>query len=272
MYTPDDKALEEREKEKLKANTMVKHISNARLEQIKLFGNNNPKIFDIEKKYGKYLYVPLALPIFELPEKEHFMSWWNANKEVTQKTDGDIVFDGYGITPFDTVDLITEIGTQWWNNNNRGESFSKEFPKLWQQFHDQLPCDKLLRLTLWSSRHSIHEHRDTAEYLDVPLSYRIKLYDENPEETLYVYDNPLQPYASGEPTMLPRAPGTNSFVWNNLRCKHGSTFNEGKRKLLAFAFGLTNVEKYEHLLETSINTYADYCITSNNSIENYVNI
>lgn len=271
MYTPGDRELHEREKEKEKAPTMVKHISLARKEQIQLFAGGNPKILELEKKYGKYLFVPLALPIFELPEKEHFMSWWESNKEVTKKLDGDIVFDGYGITPFDTVDLITEIGTQWWNSNNRSDSFKTEFPKLWQQFHDQLPCDKLLRLTLWSSRHAIHEHRDTAEYVDLPASYRIKLYDENPEETLFLYDNTLQPYTSGDPLMLPRAPDTNSFVWNNLRCKHGSVFNEGKRKILAFAFGLTNLDKYETLMDRSINNYSEYCLTSNYSTENYVN-
>lgn len=272
IYTPSNREMDERAKENLKAPTMIKHISKARLDQIHMFGGGNSKILELEKKYGNYLFVPLALPIFELPENEHFMSWWNSNKEVTKKLDGDIVFDGYGITPFDTVDLITEIGSQWWNNNNKGSSFKQEFPKLWQQFHDQLPCDKLLRLTLWSSRHAIHEHRDTAEYVDLPASYRIKLYDENSEETLYLYDNTLQPYTSGDPYMLPRAPDTNSFVWNNLRCKHGSVFNEGNRKIIAFAFGLTNLNRYEELMDKSISTYSKYCITSNNSIKNYVNI
>jgi predicted transcriptional regulator YdeE len=272
MYIPNSKTLIEREKESNKSKDIVHHISAARREQLATFGSNDPRILEVEKKYGKYLFVPLALPVFELPNQEHFLSWWKDHMHVTKKLDGDAVMLGYGIDPFETVDLITEIGNQWWEKNNKGEEFQKEFPQLWQQFNDNLPCTKLLRLTLWSSRYEIQEHRDSAEMVDMPISFRMKLYDENPEETLYLLDNPMQPYTCGEPHMLPRAPNTNSFVWNNLRVKHGSVFNPNHRKILAFAFGLVDFERYTQLIETSINTYRDYCITSNNSIENYVNI
>lgn len=272
MYTPTDKAIVEREKEKFKADEIIRHISTARKDQIHLFANNDPKIRELEEKFGKYLYVPLALPIFELPDKDHFLAWWKDHMAVTKKLDGDAVFSGYGITPFETIDVINEIGNQWWESNNHQDSFKKEFPHLWQQVHDNLPCDKILRFTLWSSRHEIQEHRDSAEYVDMPVSYRIKLYDENPSETLYVLDNPLRPYSNDEAVMLPRVPDTNSFVWNNLRCKHGSIYNPSHKKVLAFAFGLTNIKKYEELMDRSVNTYRDYCITSNYNTENYVNI
>ena len=272
MYVPNSKTLVERQAEQLNSQTIVDYTSANRKEQLAMFTNNDPRALEAERKFGKYLFVPLALPIFEMPYKEHLLSWWKQTMQVTKKLDGDTVMMGYGIDPFETVDLITDIGNQWWETNNRGNDFKQEFPHLWQQFNELLPCSKLLRLTLWSSRYEIQEHRDSAEMVDMPVSFRIKLYDENPEETLYLFDNPLQPYESGTPHMLPRAPGTNSFVWNNLRVKHGSIFNPGHKKILAFAFGLVDIERYYQLLETSINTYADYCITSNNSIENYVNI
>ena len=270
MYTPDQKAIEEREKEKLESEKHIAHMSAMRKEQIKLFGNNDPLIYDLEKTYGKYLYVPLALPIFELPNSDHFFSWWKDNMAITKKLDDDVVMKGYGITPFETVDIITEIGNQWWETNNKQESFKKEFPHLWQQFHDYIPI-KILRLTFWSSRHEIQEHRDSAEMVDLPASMRIMLYDNNPEETLYVLDNPLSPYVTEKAEMLKRAPGTNSFAWNNLRCKHGSVYNPGHKKVLAFAAGIFDVQKYGDLLERSVNTYKDYCITSKYSIENYLN-
>ena len=272
MYYPNEKTLQEREIEKADTNRLIRHMSSSRKEQLDMFTNNDPKVLEAERKYGKYLFVPLALPIFEMPEKEHFLSWWKDTMQVTKKLDGDAVMSGYGITPFETVDLITEIGTQWWETNNKGDAFRKEFPHLWQQFNELLPCRKLLRLTLWSSRHEIQEHRDSAEMVDMPVSFRIKLYDENPEETLYLFDNPMNPYSCGEPHMLPRAPNTNSFVWNNLRVKHGSIYNPAHKKILAFAFGLVDFERYHKLMETSINTYRDYCISSDYSTENYVNI
>lgn len=271
MYTPDEKALQEREREKAEANKLSEFMSSNRKEQIAIFGQGNPKAFELEKKYGKYLYVPLALPIFELPDKDRFFAWWNEKMQITKKLDDDAAMKGYGITPFETVDIVNEIGNQWWESNNQKDSFIKEFPTLWQQFNDHLPLQKILRLTFWSSRHAIQEHRDSAEYVDMPVSFRIMLYDDNPEETLYVFDNPLKPFESEPAEMLKRAPGTNSFVWNNLRCKHGSVYNQGHKKVLAFAVGIMDFEKYEELMERSVNTYKDYCITSKYSFENYLN-
>ena len=73
-------------------------------------------------------------------------------------------------------------------------------------------------------------------------------------------------------TFLPRAPDTNSFVWNNLRVKHGSVYDPAYKKILAVVVCPIDIERYSSLMETSINMYKDYCIVSNNSIENYVNI
>ena len=273
IYIPDEKALQEREKEKANADKFIEFISEQRKQQIGLYGAAGAQRHsDLENKYGKYLFVPLALPIFEVPDKEHFFAWWSSHMAITKKLGGDAVMSGYGITPFETIDIVNEIGNQWWEANNQRESFKSEFPKLWQQFNDYLPFDKLLRLTFWSSRHAIQEHRDSAEFMDAPGSLRVMLYDNNPEETLYVFDNPLSPFESGEPHMLPRAPGTNSFVWNNLRVKHGSIYNPGHKKVLAFAAGLFNIDKYEELMENSLNLYKDYCITSKYSIEQYVNL
>lgn len=272
MYIPDQKALQEREKEKESAEDFIYHISENRKEQLSIYVDNPTKMLELEKQYGKYLFVPLALPIFELPDKEHFFDWWYKKMAVTMKTGGDIVMDGYGITPFESIDIVNDIGNQWWESNNHRDSFKTEFPKLWQQFNDYVPVHQLLRLTFWSSRHEIHEHRDTAEYMDVPLSYRFMLYDDNPEETLFLFDNPLRPYHCEDAQPLKRAPGTNSFVWNNLRAKHGSVYNQGHKKVIAFAVGTVDTARYEELIERSVNTYKDYCITSKYSIENYINL
>lgn len=269
MYSPSEKDLQARTNEEANAAELISHISNARKDQIRQF--NDPRVFEAEKKYGKYLYVPLALPIFELPEKEHFLSWWNSNFTVPNKLKADTIFKEYGMSPFEAIDIIHKIGDHW-DVNLKTESFKKEFPKLYQQFFDQLPCDDILKLTLWSSIKPLPEHRDTGEVVDVPMSFRVKLYDENPDETLFLFDNPLRPYSCGEPVALPRAPGTNSFVWNNLRVKHGSIYNPEHKKILAVVFCAVNVEKYTSLMDASINIYEDYCIQSKNTIENYVNI
>ena len=156
--------------------------------------------------------------------------------------------------------------------NMQTDSFFKEFPNLWQQFNDLLPIDNILTLHLWSSYKPFTEHRDPGEVIDMPISFRIKLYDENPEETLYFFDNPTQPHVYGEDTMVPTAPNTNSWVWNNLRVKHGSVYNSEYKKILVIATGVINAERYEELMDTSISTYKDHCVLSKYSLENYVDV
>jgi len=271
MYMPSDKDLQARIKEEAGSKELVSYISNVRRDQIHQYFNNDPRMLELEKAYGKYLYVPLALPVFEIPEKEHFLHWWNSNFTIPSKLKADEIFKEYGMSPFQAIDIIHKIGDHW-DVNLKTESFKKEFPKLYQQFFDQLPSDNILKITLWSSIKALPEHRDTGEVVDSPMSFRVKLYDENPEETLFVFDNPLQPYSCETPTFLPRAPDTNSFVWNNLRVKHGSVYDPAYKKILAVVVCPIDIERYSSLMETSINMYKDYCIVSNNSIENYVNI
>ena len=62
-YIPNERALEHREKEKSDSK-LRDHLSSQRKFQIEKMFNNNPKVLELEQKYGKYLLVPLALPLF----------------------------------------------------------------------------------------------------------------------------------------------------------------------------------------------------------------
>lgn len=270
-YIPQAMSLREREEDKNDPETLINFMSASRKDQFTTLANNNPKFLDLEKKFGKYLLMPLALPVFDIPDQEHFLSWWNSKCTNPTKLQGDVVMKGYGFQPFEAVDLLHTIGSDW-DQNLQTESFKQEFPMLHQQFFDQIPCSKILNITLWSSIKSLPEHKDSTEYIDIPAAFRIKLYDENPEETLFVFDNPLRPYEIGEAKALPRLPGSNSYVWNNLRVKHGSTYDPKYKKILAVVAGIPDPIRYETLLDTSINMYNQHCLISDYSIENYVNI
>ena len=269
-YIPSEKSLALREQTKADVNKLIAHLSAQRKLQLGILGNTE-KFLELERKYGKYLMVPLALPVFELPDTDHFLSWWKQYAIRPVKQHGDYVVPDTGYSPFETIDLVQKIGNDW-NLNFQTDNFKKEFPKLWQQFHDQLPCDDLLVINLWSSVQTFPEHRDSAEMIDSPNSFRIKLYDENPEETLFVADNPLRPYHNEEATFLPRLEGTNSYMWNNLRLQHGSIFVPPHRKILAVITGLVNPDRYDELLAKSIATYGQYCLVSNYSLENYIDL
>lgn len=270
-YTPTQNALAARERFKNNSIDLIKYISDNRKLQLEQYFNNNPKLYELEKKYGKYLMVPLALPVFEVPDREHFMHWWKQYAIRPTKQQGDLVASNTGNSPFESIDLVQKVGNDW-NLNLQTENFKKEFPYLWQQFYDQLPCDDILTLNLWSAVETFSEHRDSAEMFDCPNSFRINLYDENPENSLYVFDNPTKPYQIEEPTFLPNLPTTNTYMWNNLRCMHGSVYDPKYKKVLAAVIGLINPNKYDEVMTRSIATYKEHCLISNNELENYVDL
>jgi hypothetical protein len=269
----DPKIIGFRNEEERDPTKLINFLSNTRTDQLRtLFGHNTAEILELEKKYGKYLYVPLALPVFEMPEKDHFFSWWKERSIVPSKIGDSHVSPGTGYASAESVDLIDTSGISFWTANKQTDSFIKEFPILWQQFNDLLPMSNIIALRLWSSFIPFTEHRDHGELIDIPMSFRIKLYDENPEETLYFLENTTKPYEHGKDTQIRSVPGTNSWAWNNLRVKHGSVYNPGYKKFLVISTGIVDPKKYETLMDKSINLYKDYCVVSENSLGNYVNV
>ena len=132
-YTPPEKSLIERESNRLDPSKLINFISTQRKEQLKIYGNNDPRFLELEKKFGKYLLVPLALPEFEIGDREKFLAWWKNKCTVPIKLKGDTVMQGYGFSPFEAVDLLHTIGEDW-TTNLQTNSFKQEFPKLYQQF------------------------------------------------------------------------------------------------------------------------------------------
>jgi hypothetical protein len=261
-----------RAREKENPSELIEHLSSQRKNQIEtFFPNNKNKILELERQFGKYLLIPLALPKFELPDLEMFKHWWSKHSISPEKLVSETLSPEVGYSSAECVDLIEKIQSRW-TPNMQTDNFKKTFPKLWDQFHDLLPIDEFLNLHLWSSVMPFKEHRDPGEVVDIPVSFRIMLYDDNPEETLYIFENTTMPYEYGEIKQPPRLEDTNTWIWNNLRVKHGSIYNPGYRKCMALSTGVINIKKYESLLNASIAKYKEHCIVSNNSLENFVNV
>jgi hypothetical protein len=265
------KMIEMRAEEQQNPTELINFLSNTRHDQLTTYCSHNmDEINELERKFGKYLFVPLALPVFELPDTAYFLNWWSRyatrpNKIVSEKLSPDTNY-----VAAEAVDLVEKY-KHYWTPNMQTDNFIKEFPSLWQQFNELLPFDDIITLHLWSSFRPFGEHRDPGELLDMPMSFRIKLYDENPEETLYFFDNPTKPYSHGDDTAVPSVPDTNSWAWNNLRVKHGSIYKPGYKKILVIATGILNPKKYEDLMNASISKYKEHCVLTNNTLENYVN-
>lgn len=135
-----------------------------------------------------------------------------------------------------------------------------------------LPFNARPEFSIWSSIGTVWPHRDQGPWRDLPFSFRAMLYDENPKSTLYLAEVlPDQRIDKNKVFPLPRLLDTNTFAWNNLRTKHGSTYEHPHRKILLI-FGNTqmNTKKLEDLYERSIAKYEQFTMKSTLGLNDFV--
>jgi hypothetical protein len=227
------------------------------------------------EQWGKYCYIPLDIPKFE---NQGLVDWFNNKKKPIYKISPDISSAKYDVTNFEAVDVLPtgeseEQHTVVWTLNLQ-QDFLTLFPDIYDQIMTYYPFKSLIRMRFWSSTKNILYHRDHTIFTDNPSSFRIMLYDENPDQTLG-----LIPCIPDTPTdlenihLLPKINDTNSFVWNNLRVKHGSLYQPPYRKILMILdrYDL-DISKYHKLIERSVEKYNNYVLTCDRSIEEFVNL
>jgi hypothetical protein len=205
-----------------------------RLDQLRY----NPDLLGTEQ-WGKYCYVPLDIPRYDYPE---LVDWYFDRAKPIYKLKSDIANPDYGMTNFDSVDVFVngKIEDHIWTTNPQ-QDFLTVFPEVLARLYKDFPFKSIDRLNIWSSHRGVRFHRDHTKFVDYPSSFRIMLYDSNPIQTLGLSEQlPDQP----EETLfykfpIPKLPDTNSFVWNNLRVKHGSFFIQQFRKIILI------IDKYE---------------------------
>jgi len=128
---------------------------------------------------------------------------------------------------------------------------------------------------MWSSTNKVAPHTDHSTFIDCPLSFRIMLYDENTSPTLALQESlPDSDWESNRHFLCEFPEDTHSFVWNNLRTKHGSVHRPGYRKILAI---IQNIDvdwiKLDRLLDNSVSTVdAKYQLKSSRPITDFVNL
>ncbi len=229
------------------------------------FMEGNTLYTELEKTYGKYLYVPFDIPKILPNDLEHFVSWYYEHARHSSKQIEDFSSGTFKATDrtYLTVDSVTPRWTPVWTLNPQPDVYTL-FPEIFEQIHDYMPWvgEKDFRWNMWSSSAHVPAHRDHSSCVDAPLAMRIKLYDTNPRETLSLLTDPIKEHKN-KYIELPtaKAPDTNTFTWNNLRTKHRSLRYPGVkyRKILFIwrDFLRTNqaVNQYVDLMERSIAKY-----------------
>jgi hypothetical protein len=233
---------------------------------------------ELEKAYGKYLFVPYDIPKILPYDIEKFKDFYFKHAKFANKIREDIA-EGYldkqyEMTPYLSIDSQAETSAKAvWSKNFIPEIFT-EFPELFEQIYAHMPfIDPGFMWTMWSSSKDIIPHRDLRSMIDMPLRVRIKLYDDNPEETLAVQlapvDKPEQDWIK-----IPIPDETNSFAWNNLRVRHRSSKFEGYQKILMIFFanyGGSRLNQYVDLLDRSIARFHNnLIIDTQTTIDDYI--
>jgi hypothetical protein len=95
------------------------------------------------------------------------------------------------------------------------------------------------------------------------------LYDENPNNTLYVYEDTSD--SIGEKRYIEKTTETNTVVWNNLRVQHGSDYDPAYSKILLIINDfIPNYRKYRDVIEHSILIHSDKILISNKNISDFI--
>jgi hypothetical protein len=248
-------------------------FTDRRLEQLKY----DPELIDIER-WGKYCYVPLDIPRYNYPE---FVDWYFEKAKIIHKLKSDIAYHDYGMSNFDSVDVFlnNKVEDHIWSTNPQ-QDFLKLFPDIVDRLYTDFPFKSIGRLNIWSSHRNVRFHRDHTKFIDHPSSFRIMMYDNNPVQTLSLTECLPDQYQEKEieetevyKFSIPRLPDTNSFVWNNLRTKHGSFFIPNFRKIiLIIDIYELDIKRYHDLMEKSIKKYHDHLIISNRNLNEFVNL
>ena len=229
-------------------------------------------ILQLEKKFGRIGFTPLDIPVIK---DEEFFNWYFENAVPSIKLNKDVATEYTGGSSFLTIDIVPEwydVSKSIWSKNTV-KDFEKQWPNLWDQFHEYLPYKNIVGLTIWSSTKDIIAHRDQSLFIDLPLDFRIVM-DKNIVDNFWISE--VLPNTSVEKKLstvnVPLNLDTNSFVWNNLRTQHYSKFYPDYKKI-TFIFHWSNEidwKKYEKLIEKSINKYRGNSLISSCGIKDYI--
>jgi hypothetical protein len=240
----------------------------------------NPVYTELEKTYGKYLYIPFAIPTILPADLEKFVTFFYKHAKHAGKQKEDLSSGKFPANSrsYRTIDSHSPEWTPVWTLNTVADIYT-EFSELFEQIHDYMPWvgDKDFRWNMWSSAKDVPAHRDHTSMVDLPSSMRIKLYDTNASETLSLLTDPIRAHNNNF-VPLPTLTDTNSFTWNNLRTKHKSFKQEGGDKILFIwrekLITSQQVNQFVDLLDKSIAKYKDTDLIwiDSNPVTDYLNL
>lgn len=235
----------------------------------------NGNIRELEEKWGRYCFLPLDIP--PLSEAKKITDWYFNYARPVYKTQPDVASAYTGHASFNSVNInlypSTEKGPGIWEEV-LDHNFLDEFPKFTEELYSIFPYNTILSYNFWQSICPVIPHRDEEDFRDFPSSFRSIIYDENPDPTLYVkeYLPDAEDPVPSKNIQIPRIDGAPNFVWNNLRTKHGSSYDSKFRKIILIIHASPDIDykKYDELMERSLSKYSEHALVSDHSIDDFI--
>jgi len=125
----------------------------------------------------------------------------------------------------------------------------KFFSELIIQIMDYFPISQLNNIMILEPINDVLPHREQTWAWKCPTEFRISLYDENTEPTIYVTD-----IETGQTNYIDLPTETNSFCWSNGTQIYGIDYHQ-KPSYHVVVNAMWNGKKMDALLEKSIDKY-----------------
>lgn len=231
--------------------------------------NEFMKLKLLEQKFGKYIYLPFDVEPIRPKNPHAFAEWYLKNSVAVSKKKADVAGAPYSAKDnFLSINSVGQYDTIW--ETNPREDFAVLFPEIIEGMK-QLPFKQQGEFSMWASKRVVSLHRDQGAWEDLPASFRIMLYDTNPNETLFLRERPPGIIKNDFAILPLRRSATNVFGWNNLRTAHGSTWNPLYFKiLLIFTRADIDLDRYEDLLTRSVEKYGEIAHVSRCKLSDFV--
>lgn len=244
---------------------------------LSLYPNDTHEIKRLEDKFGEYLYLPLDIPKIEIPAD--FVDFYFTHADYTYKRLTDIASPAVsqeqhgGQSTFLTLDSKNTTDKCIWTKNFNGELFTT-YKDIFEQIYEYFPLNSPIKdFSIWSSTKQVSFHRDAANMLNLPTQFRVLLHNpSNSTDTTLRLKTDAPERANDNYFKVHSPLETNSFVWNNLKVMHGSTFT-GFKKILFIPAGVLDInwKRYEEILERSFSKYREYSLIDNYRTPDYIN-
>lgn len=198
--------------------------------------------------YSDIFYTPINLPIVAPNNLIDFYNWYDERKNQ--------VINTLGKTPWKGLCIHSPEGDKlpsYYPNTPTGFDFKYQFPEIWDGCL-QLPFKKLYLAHLWEQYIDVVPHKDPYNSPKGPTSFRIMLINESDAPTFYFIDYKARKFDLKLPN------DSNIFAFCNNQVMHGSKMPSNGRKVVLWINGELDEERYQNLIQSSIEKYPDYVL------------